>query len=315
MRESGPAITAGERPTVSVLVSSYNYAQYVVDAVRSALAQEEPPLQIIVVDDGSTDGSMEVLQQAFDNEASITLLTQSNGGQLSAWVSAFRYATGEVVAFLDSDDLWEPRYLTRIRDIYMARKDVDFVYCNMRRFGQQDNTMLPAGPDRDLGYSMLMGAFVQRWQSSATSAISLRRALLARVLELPEALAAEWKSRPDDCLSYGSEILGSRKYYLGEPLVLHREHGKNALSEYGRSPVAYYHYMVRSERMLAHYRRLAGVDHGWTRLAKAEFRTKQKPTLFEFRAYSWLLWRSPLPLRKRIEHWFSILKHYLWSFR
>ncbi|WP_368563210.1 glycosyltransferase family 2 protein [Pseudoxanthomonas sp. UTMC 1351] len=315
MRESSPATTSGERPTVSVLVSSYNYAQYVVDAVRSALAQDEPPQQVIVVDDGSTDESMEVLRHAFGSEATVTLLTQSNSGQLSAWVSAFRYAAGDVVAFLDSDDLWEPRYLSRIRDIYMARKDVDFVYCNMRRFGQQDNMMLPAGPDRDLGYSMLMGAFVQRWQSSATSAISLRRELLARVFELPVELASEWKSRPDDCLSYGSEILGARKYYIGEPLVLHREHGKNALSEYGRSPVAYYHYMVRSERMLDHYRRLAGVDYGWTRLAKAEFRTKQKPTLFEFRAYSWLLWRSPLPLRKRIEHWFSIVKHYLWSFR
>lgn len=315
MRESGTAITSGERPTVSVLVSSYNYAQYVVDAVRSALEQEEPPLQVIIVDDGSTDGSLEILQQAFGSNPTVTLLTQFNGGQLSAWMNAFQHATGDVVAFLDSDDLWEPRYLTRIRDIYLTRQDVGFVYCNMRRFGRQDSTMHPAGPDRDLGYSMLMGAFVQRWQSSATSAISLRHGLLERVFKLPDELAREWKSRPDDCLSYGSEILGARKYYLGEPLVLHREHGKNALSEYGRSPVAYYHYMVRSERMLAHYRRLAGVDHGWTRLAKAEFRTKQKPTLFEFRAYSWLAWRSPLPLRKRIEHWFSILKHYLWSFR
>lgn len=315
MRESDPATISGERPTVSVLVSSYNYAQYVADAVRSALAQSEPPLQVIVVDDGSTDGSMDVLQQAFGENPMVSLLTQANGGQLSAWVSAFRHATGDIVAFLDSDDLWEPQYLARVRDVYLARKDVGFVYCNMRRFGQQNDTMLPAGPDRDLGYSMLMGAFVQRWQSSATSAISLRRELLERVLNLPSHLAAEWKSRPDDCLSYGSEILGARKYYLGDPLVLHREHGKNALAEYGRSPVAYYHYMVRSERMLDHYRRLACIDRGWTRLAKAEFRTKPKPTMFEFRAYSWLLWRSPLPLRKRLEHWLSMLKHYLWSFR
>ena len=304
----GPA--RGQEGSVSVLVSSYNYEAYVVDAVRSALDQRHPPEQVIVVDDGSRDGSVRALEAAFGDDPRVLLLAQANGGQMAAWTTGFRHATGAIIAFLDSDDLWDPGYLERVAGIYRDMPGVDYVYGNMRMFGAREGLM-GRGPSRDLGYSVLLAAFLQRWQSTATSAISLRRAMLERVFALPGDMAAEWRSRPDDCLSFGSELLGARKYYFAEPLVAHREHQDNALAAYGRDPAYRYRYMMRGERMLAWYRREAGVDEGWLRMAKHEFRTKARPGWDDLRAYSWLLWRSRQPLRKRLEQQLSMAAYFL----
>lgn len=300
----------GREGSVSVVVSSYNYEAFVVDAVRSALAQTHAPDQVIVVDDGSSDGSVQVLQAAFGDDPRVMLLVQPNRGQLMAWMDGFSHATGAIIAFLDSDDLWEPGYLERVVGIYRDVQGVDYVYGNMRKFGVREGLM-GRGPSRDLGYSVLLAAFLQRWQSTATSAISLRRGMAERVFALPPEMAAEWRSRPDDCLSYGSELLGARKYYFAEPLVAHREHADNALAAYRCDAGYRYRYMMRGERMLAFYRRAAGVDEAWLRMAKHEFRTRSHPDWGDLRAYSWLLWRSRQPLRKRLEQWLSMWAYYL----
>lgn len=303
------------RPRVSVLVSSYNYAPYVIEAIESVLAQDDPPAQVIVVDDGSSDGSPELLRNHYGDDTRVTLVEQANSGQLQAWITGFSHATGDIVALLDSDDVWEPGYLRRIVDVYARRPGVDFVYCNMRFFGASTKTMLPAGPDRDLGLSILLGAYFHRFQGTATSALSLRRGLLGQLLALPPERVRDWVSRPDDCLVFGSDILGAHKVYLADPLVRHREHAGNALKSYGNSPMKTYRHVLGSERMLEFYRRQVGITPRWLRLAKAEFRTKPAPTLRELRIYTWLLFRAPMPLGKRIEHWFGMLSHYLASRR
>lgn len=303
------------RLSVNVLVSSYNYAPYVVEAVRSALTQSEPPDRIIVVDDGSTDGSQDILQRHFGLDPKVMLIVQPNQGQLAAWMMAFAHATGDVIALLDSDDVWEPDYLRRVLEIYQARPEIDFIYANMQLFGQLERPMHPPGPDRDLGLSVLLGAYVHRWQGTATSAMSLRRDLVERLLVLPGDMVAGWKSRPDDCLVYGSEILGAHKYYLGTPLVRHRQHGLNAKNSYLRAPCRTCRYMMHSERMLEFYRQQAGVTPRWLRMAKAEFRTKPSPTFAELRAYRWLLGQAPLPWWKRLEQWTALWAHYLKGIR
>ena len=308
---AAPPMTAPPRPTVSVLVSSYNYAAFVVEAIDSVLAQTEAPLQVIIVDDGSRDGSPELLRRRYGNDARVTLIEQANGGQLQAWITGFAQVRGDIVALLDSDDRWNRAYLQRIVDVYASRAEVDFVYTNMQLFGDVDRPMFKPGPDRDLGLSILLGAYFHRFQGAATSAVSLRRGLMAQLLALPPERAADWLSRPDDCIVYGADILGAHKVYLSATLVGHREHGANALKSFGPSPLRVYRHVIGSERMLEFYRNQAGITPRWLRMAKAEFRTKPRPTLWELRAYSWLLFRAPVPLAKRIEHWLGMLGHFL----
>ena len=91
--------------SVSVVISSFNYERFLADAIGSALAQEEPAAEVIVVDDGSSDGSREVIA-GFGSE--ITAVFKTNGGQASALNLGYEHSRGDVVIFLDSDDMLLP---------------------------------------------------------------------------------------------------------------------------------------------------------------------------------------------------------------
>ena len=302
---------ATESLTIGVLVSSYNYAEYVVEAVNSALAQSRAPDQIVVVDDGSSDNSVDVLQAAFGSTAGVTLLTKENGGQLSAWQHGLSHLQTDLVAFLDSDDRWSSGYLQSVEAVFRRESGVGFVYCDMAYFGSREGPMIGDGRDRHLGHSVLLGAFIHTWQGTATSALALRLDDAVRILDLPESMRQDWRARPDDCLVYGADILGIQKYYLGDTLVDHRAHSRNALLSYGSSAKRKYDYLRASERMLEHYRQRAGITTHWLRLAKQEFRTKQRPSWKETRAYCWMAWRAPLPISKRLEQLGGIVSHFM----
>jgi len=98
---------------ISVVIPTYNRARAVVEAVRSVLAQTQLPGEIIIVDDGSTDGTEEALRKL---DAPISYVAKENGGVSSARNAGIRAARGEWIAFLDSDDRWEPTKLERQMD-------------------------------------------------------------------------------------------------------------------------------------------------------------------------------------------------------
>nr|WP_233222667.1 glycosyltransferase family 2 protein [Chroococcidiopsis sp. CCALA 051] len=96
---------------VSVILPVYNVEQYVTEAVNSVLAQTYPYFELIVIDDGSTDRSMTICQQFTDPR--IKFIHQQNRGLAGARNTGIRYAQGEYLAFLDSDDLWLPEKLEK----------------------------------------------------------------------------------------------------------------------------------------------------------------------------------------------------------
>jgi glycosyltransferase involved in cell wall biosynthesis len=119
-----PGAAPGPRPSISVIVASYQAAAWVADAVRSALEQTEPPEEVIVCDDGSTDGTPEALAPF---AGAITLIRQENRGEAGARNTAIAAATGDVLAILDADDVFAPERLARIRDAFAARPDLDVI--------------------------------------------------------------------------------------------------------------------------------------------------------------------------------------------
>jgi len=95
---------------VSVIIPTYNRAATVLDAIRSALNQSYPYLEVIVVDDGSSDGTTKLLEEYSKR---IKLLHQENAGPSAARNLGARHASGDVFAFLDSDDVWMPEKIER----------------------------------------------------------------------------------------------------------------------------------------------------------------------------------------------------------
>lgn len=98
-------------PSISIVIACFNYERYVALAIRSALEQTLPPLEIIVVDDGSTDGTAEVLSAFGDR---ITTITQENRGHVEALNRGYAASRGDLVLFLDADDLLLPTALASV---------------------------------------------------------------------------------------------------------------------------------------------------------------------------------------------------------
>ncbi len=97
-------LTVSKAPLVSVLISNYNYGHFLSTAINSVLNQTYHNLELIVVDDGSLDGSREILDQYRDT---ITVIFQENRGQAAAFNAGFKKCHGEIICFLDADDYWQ----------------------------------------------------------------------------------------------------------------------------------------------------------------------------------------------------------------
>lgn len=131
---------------ISIVVSSYNYADYVGEAIDSALTQTYPGVQVVVVDDGSTDGSVEIIRSYGDT---IETLCQANAGQAAAWNSGLAAARGDYVIFLDSDD----RLLPHAASVVAARAQSgrpSKVHWRMRLIGPAGQRLDIEQPDRQL---------------------------------------------------------------------------------------------------------------------------------------------------------------------
>jgi glycosyltransferase involved in cell wall biosynthesis len=117
-------------PLVSVMIGVYNGAPYLAEAIESVLSQDYSPLEIIVVDDGSTDGSGDVAR-AFDG---VHVVRQENAGNGGARNRAVEEAHGELYAFLDADDRFVPGKLSLQKAVLDGDPHLDMVFGHVREF-------------------------------------------------------------------------------------------------------------------------------------------------------------------------------------
>ncbi len=118
----------GSSGLVSVVIPTYNRALHLGAAIESALGQTYRPLEVIVVDDGSTDGTADVVA-TFGSD--VRYLHQPNGGVAAARNLGLRHARGEFIAFLDSDDRWQPWKLAAQVELLRKRPDIGMVWTDM----------------------------------------------------------------------------------------------------------------------------------------------------------------------------------------
>ena len=119
---------------VSVIVPAFNYGQFIARTIESVQAQTLADWECLVVDDGSSDDTGEVVAAIAANDSRVTYLRQPNAGLSAARNAGLRATTGEFVQFLDADDLIGPRKLERQAEILASRPEVDLVYGEARFF-------------------------------------------------------------------------------------------------------------------------------------------------------------------------------------
>jgi len=142
-------------PAVSVVMPAYNVEPYIGTAIESVLAQTFTDLELLVIDDGSTDASAEIAGTFALADPRVRLLRKRNGGLSSARNFALRHASGPFIALLDSDDAWDPSFLAAQLDVLRSRPDVAIVTGNARdlggpRDGQPSRPAPDARPAPDL---------------------------------------------------------------------------------------------------------------------------------------------------------------------
>ena len=118
-------------PLISCIVPVYNGEKYVAEAIESMLAQTYRPLEVLVVDDGSTDGTASVVIQ-FGSR--VSYVYQPNAGKAAARNHGIEKASGEFIALLDADDVWVPEKLTLQHQEFVRRPEMDVCCAHLQNF-------------------------------------------------------------------------------------------------------------------------------------------------------------------------------------
>lgn len=141
-----------ELPLVSVIIPTYNRVAFVLDAIESAKKQTYPHVEIIVVDDGSVDDTKTLLSTL----SGITYIYKDNGGQASARNAGFSVAKGELIASLDSDDIWDNNFL-EVLVHKMLNDQLDFVFAQLKR-----ESSIAGESFRTVGYNIHLLKYIGR---------------------------------------------------------------------------------------------------------------------------------------------------------
>lgn len=121
--------------TVSIIVPAYNCAPYLAETLQTLCGQTERDIEIIVIDDGSTDGTLRVAQAQAAQDPRIRVFTQSNSGTPAAARNrGMREARGEFIAFVDGDDLYHPEKIACQLQVLHDHPELDIVFCDVVQF-------------------------------------------------------------------------------------------------------------------------------------------------------------------------------------
>jgi glycosyltransferase involved in cell wall biosynthesis len=229
----------------------------------------------------------------------VRIIGKPNAGQLSCFNEGFARAMGEIIFFLDADDIYEPNYVARAIEVFRADPQCDFLACGRRMFGHVEDVHLAFPEDRDLGYSKVVTALRRWWVGGSTSVLAIRRRILQKLLPLP--LTDEWRIRADDCLVFGSSLAGARKRYLAEPLVRYRVHDRNHFYHRRRDYTAAYHHAMALNSLFEYCERKYCYDSSrLAEFAHSEFRTIERPTIRQLLQYAQICAGAQIPLTRKV---------------
>jgi GT2 family glycosyltransferase len=227
---------------VSVIIPTYNRADYLSLALASVLAQSLSPAEIIVVDDGSTDHTANVIDSFGSSVRYVR--HEHNRGVSAARNSGLEAARGELIAWLDADDLWEPNFLASVIPVLESEEGVDGVYTGLMRI-DADGNLLPQSsqrvePSAELHSALAQDCFIQTSTFVARKCcydrvgpfdpqfsicedydMFLRLAETCTIVALP-ALLVRYRVHPQNTVSNPAEFchfrLALTRKHFGEPV-------------------------------------------------------------------------------------------------
>jgi glycosyltransferase involved in cell wall biosynthesis len=197
------------QPLVSVIVNNYNYDCYLPKAIDSAINQTYPRTEIIVVDDGSTDKSQQIITSYQDK---VIPIFKENGGQASAFNAGFAVSQGEIICLLDSDDVWLPQKVEQVVEAALAYPQAAVIYHRVQNINQIG---LPTGKPWP-PYKVIKKNIASQvaktggwWPFPPSTGLSFTRRFLSQIMPIP---AIEYRLCADtylaDLAPFFGEVIG-----------------------------------------------------------------------------------------------------------
>lgn len=211
-------VTEDSQPLVSVIVSNYNYARFLPQAIASVLQQTYKKFELIVVDDGSTDNSRAVIESY---GAHLTAIFQQNSGQGAAFNAGFERSQGEIICFLDADDYFYPDKLANV--VASFAEHPDWVQISHGWTAINGEGAVTGNSTRTMSRGDVRQLLLQHGKYSwgITSGLSYRRQVLEQVLPIPP------KPRAADTYLTAAVPFHGNVGGIDAPLMFYRMHGKN----------------------------------------------------------------------------------------
>ncbi|MBV6626851.1 MAG: glycosyltransferase [Rivularia sp. (in: Bacteria)] len=207
-----------KKPLVSVIIANYNYGKFIAEAIDSVFNQTYKNFELIVVDDGSTDNSREIIESYGDK---LIAIFQDNEGQGAALNSGFAVAKGEIICFLDADDYYYREKLAKVVAAFDKNPHlVQISHC--RTSVDVDGKIIGRDPSflnqGDVTHLLLKWG---RYAWAVTSALAYKRWVLEKVLPFPQ------RPRGGDTYLTATVPFYGNIGYIKEPLMFYRRHGNN----------------------------------------------------------------------------------------
>lgn len=204
---------------VSVIIDNYNYGRFISDAIQSVLNQTYKDWELIVVDDGSTDDSVDIIKEYSDRYPDrICAIVKDNGGQASCFNVGYSNAKGDIIAFLDSDDTWMPEKLERIVE---AHKKSSYVAHEKEYSNGYKQIIHTEQNDKRSYYLRKYG--INDSYDIITSTLSLSHSLADKIFPMPED---EFKICADHYVKYLA-LYFDNPVFIHDKLTRYRIHGDN----------------------------------------------------------------------------------------
>lgn len=213
-----------KNPLVSVLIANYNYANYIGQAIESVLEQTYTNLEIIICDDGSTDCSCDVIESFVSKDTRIKLIRQRNEGQASAFNTAYAATKGEIICFLDSDDLFYPQKIEKVVEVFLPNPKAGFCIHKVLPINAKGRKIgYPIPKILDNGWiafeALLKGG---KGNFPPTSGMSFRREVTDKIFPLPQHFRISADGPLREIAQFITEIVA-----IPQSLAYYRLHGNN----------------------------------------------------------------------------------------
>ena len=287
---------------ISVIINNYNYSRYIISALKSVEIQTLQANEVIIVDDGSTDNSLELINDFCKGRDNHKIIPQENQGQLSAILNGIVASDGDLICLLDADDEYESNHLELVSNTFFDHRHIGMRFCDVQNFGNEQSTSRFLHYYGDLGKTAMLTYLTGNFTGNVTSSLSFKSETLKNLVPLLRKFEPDWFTRADNCLIWASSLAGYCFYNEKTASVKYRIHGENLFTGTPKKPLQIMDYILKREWFI---RKIASDLHfppASLRWLDREYETSPIKKTAHFKKYRKAIFsfRNPYPWNKKV---------------